>query len=163
VANKKQTAIMFTSDRVGGESKSQYLWTGRKFTDIWVVEAAGKPGKLKWGQATIVPGANTDFNDGVVTFDEKFSKMYFTQCNGLKGTEKKCKIYEARKSGKEWDITPKPLPFCTDDWNYGHPSLSADGEKMYFASDMPGGFGDTNTHDLYVVNYVKRGKTWEIQ
>ena len=25
---------------------------------------------------------------------------------------------------------------------------------------MPGGFGDTNTHDLYVVNYVKRGKTW---
>ncbi len=159
-ANKKQTAIMFTSDRVGGDSKSQYLWTGRKFTDIWMVEAAGKPGKLKWGEATLVPGANTPFNDGVVTFDEKYTKMYFTQCNGLKGTEKKCKIYEARKSGKEWDITPKPLPFCTDDWNYGHPSLSADGEKMYFASDMPGGFGDTNTHDLYVVNYVKRGKTW---
>jgi peptidoglycan-associated lipoprotein len=159
-ANKKKTAIMFTSDRVAGESKEQYKWTGRKYTDIWMIEATGKPKSLKWGEATLVPGVNTDFNDGVVTFDEKYSRMYFTQCNGLKGNEKKCKIYEARKSGKEWDITPKPLPFCSDNFNCGHPSLSPDGEKLYFASDMPGGFGDTNTHDIYVVNYVKRGKTW---
>lgn len=159
-ANKKKTTIFFTSDRVGGESKGQYNWTGRKYSDIWMIEAQGKKTSMKWGEAVPVPGANTDYNDGTVTFDEKFTKMYFTQCNGIKGDEKKCKIYEARKSGKEWDITPKPLPFCNDKSNFGHPSLSADGEKLYFASDMPGGLGDTNTHDLYVVNYVKRGKTW---
>lgn len=159
-ANKKKTTIMFTSDRTGGESKDQYKWTGRKYSDIWMIESSGKKNNIKWGEAVPVPGVNTDFNDGVVTFDEKFTKMYFTQCNGLKGNEKRCKIYEARKSGKEWDITPKPLPFCNDNWNFGHPSLSADGEKLFFASDMPGGFGDTNTHDLYMVNYVKRGKTW---
>jgi len=159
-ANKKKTSIMFTSDRDGGESKTVYKWTGRKYTDIWQLEATGKKAAIKWGEATMVPGLNTDFNDGVVTFDDKYSRMYFTQCNGLKGNEKKCKIYEARKSGKEWDITPKPLPFCNDDYNFGHPSLSADGDKLYFASDMLGGMGDTNTHDIYVVNYVKRGKTW---
>ncbi len=159
-ANKKKSTIVFTSDRVGGESKGQYNWTGRKFSDIWMIEAQGKKTNVKWGEAIPVPGANTDYNDGTVTFDEKFTKMYFTQCNGLKGDEKKCKIYEARKSGKEWDITPKPLPFCNDKSNFGHPSLSPDGEKLYFASDMPGGLGDTNTHDIYVVNYVKRGKTW---
>ncbi|MFM9945696.1 MAG: hypothetical protein ACKVQB_10740, partial [Bacteroidia bacterium] len=159
-ANKKKTAIMFTSDRVKGESSNQYDWTGRKYSDIWMLESAGKGTKAKWGEALPVPGANTDFNDGTCTFDDKFTKMYFTQCNGLKGDEKKCKIYEARKSGKEWDITPKPLPFCDDKSNYGHPSLSADGEKLYFASDMPGGQGDTNTHDIYFASYVKRGKTW---
>ena len=159
-ANKKKTTIMFTSDRNGGESAGQFKWTGRKYTDIWMIEAQGKGTKAKWGEAAPVPGANTNYNDGTVTFDEKYTKMYFTQCNGIKGDEKKCKIYEARKSGKEWDITPKPLPFCNDKSNFGHPSLSPDGEKLYFASDMPGGSGDTNTHDIYVVNYVKRGKTW---
>jgi len=160
-ANKRKTTIMFTSDRKGGESKAPYNWTGRPFSDIWMIESTGKKNSIKWGEAVPVPGANTDYNDGTVTFDEKYTKMYFTQCNGLKGDEKKCKIYEARKSGKEWDITPKPLDFCKDDdYNYGHPSLSPNGEKLYFASDMPGGMGDTNTHDIYVVNYVKRGKTW---
>lgn len=160
-ANKKRTAIVFTSDRPKGESSAQYKWTGRKYTDLWMIESQGKkPGSGKWGDAVVLPGANTDYNDGTATFDDKFTKMYFTQCNGVKGNEKKCKIYEARKSGKEWDITPKPLPFCNDKYNFGHPSLSADGEKLYFASDMPGGLGDTNTHDIWVVNYVKRGKTW---
>ncbi len=159
-ANKKKTTIMFTSDRIGGESGGQFDWTGRKFSDIWMVELSGRGPKAKWGEAVAVPGANTNFNDGTVTFDERYSKMYFTQCNGMDGREKKCKIYEARKSGREWDITPKPLPFCNDNSNFGHPSLSPDGEKLYFASDMPGGYGDSNTHDLYVVNYVKRGKTW---
>ena len=159
-ANKKKTTIMFTSDRKGGESASQWKWTGRKYTDIWVIETQSKKEPQKWEEAVPVPGANTNWNDGTVTFDEKYSKMYFTQCNGIKGDERKCKIYEARKSGKEWDITPKPLPFCDDKSNYGHPALSPDGEKLFFASDRPGGFGDTNTHDIYLVNYVKRGKTW---
>jgi peptidoglycan-associated lipoprotein len=159
-ANKRKTALMFTTDRKGGESGAQYNWTGRKYSDLWMIELQGKGPKAKWGEAVIVPGINTDYNDGTCTFDEKGTKMYFTQCNGLKGDELKCKIYEARKSGKEWDITPKPLPFCNDKFNFGHPSLSSDGEKLFFASDMPGGQGDTNTHDIWVSSYVKRGKTW---
>ncbi|MDP3353576.1 MAG: OmpA family protein, partial [Flavobacteriaceae bacterium] len=41
-----------------------------------------------------------------------------------------------------------------DNYSVGHPALSADGKKLYFASDMPGGFGST---DLYFVDIQSNG------
>ncbi len=166
-ADKKHNTIMFTSDRPEGESKEQHKWTGRGYSDVWMVEKKGKRGRERWNAPALVEGLNSKFNDGVVTFDSKYSVMYFTQCNGEKGNERTCKIYEARRRGKAWDVTPTPLPFCSDSSaNYGHPALSPDGKKLYFVSDMPGsmqseGF-DTleRTKDIYVVNYVSRGRTW---
>jgi hypothetical protein len=42
------------------------------------------------------------------------------------------------------------VPFASKEYSTGHPSLSADGTTMYFASDMPGGMGGS---DIYVVKY----------
>lgn len=166
-ADKKHNTIMFTSDRPEGESKEQHKWTGRGYSDVWMVEKKGKRGREKWNAPMLVEGLNSKYNDGVVTFDSKYSVMYFTQCNGQKGNEKTCKIYEARRRGKAWDVSPNPLDFCKDSAsNYGHPALSPDGKKLYFVSDMPGSYQDDKanplerTKDIYVVNYVSRGKTW---
>ncbi|MBI1307818.1 MAG: OmpA family protein [Bacteroidetes bacterium] len=163
-ADRKHESIMFTSDRDEGESKSQFKWTGRKFEDLWITELAGRRGREKWQKPVLVEGFG-DYNEGVVTFDERYSTMYFTQCNGLDGKDSTCKIYEAKKRGKTWEVNPVPLPFCSDDFNCGHPALSADGKQLYFVSDMPGSMQDDKepkerTKDIYVVNYVRRGKTW---
>ena len=65
--------------------------------------------------------------------------------------------FESFKKGEVWD-EPEVLPFCTDSAaNYGQPSLSPDGKKLYFCSNMKGGLGG---HDIWVSNLVSKGKTW---
>ncbi|HQZ43848.1 MAG TPA: OmpA family protein, partial [Flavobacteriales bacterium] len=61
----------------------------------------------------------------------------------------KLKLYIADQKGKDWGGV-KELPFNSDDYSTGHPALSPDDTKLYFVSDMPGGFGGT---DVYVVEY----------
>ncbi|MCB9245321.1 MAG: OmpA family protein [Flavobacteriales bacterium] len=164
-ADRKQKSIMFTSNREGGVSKKQDKWQGRYFEDLYVTEMKGKRGREKWQAPVLVEGF-TEWNEGAVTFDKRYSTMYLTQCSGLKGEQTTCKIYEAKKRGKEWELDPNPLPFCSDSFSCGHPALSADGKKLYFVSDMPGSMQDESkepserTKDIYVANFVRRGGTW---
>ncbi len=50
---------------------------------------------------------------------------------------------------------PVPFEHNSDRFSIMHPSLSANGDSLYFASDMPGGMGGT---DLYLS--VRKGSTW---
>jgi outer membrane protein OmpA-like peptidoglycan-associated protein len=49
---------------------------------------------------------------------------------------------------------PQKVFFNSDDYSVGHPSLSEDGQWLFFASDMPGGYGET---DLYYVKIAADG------
>lgn len=97
---------------------------------------------------------NSQLHEGPVSFNDKGTRMYFSRNNLKRGFGQpdskgkvKMKVYEAVKGLYDWkDITE--LSFNKDTYNCMHPSLSADGTKLYFTSDMPGGFGGT---DLYVV------------
>ena len=53
----------------------------------------------------------------------------------------------------DW-VNIRPFIYNDDEYSIGHPSITNDGEKMYFSSDMPGGFGGT---DIYVT-YLKNGE-----
>ncbi|MDZ7613062.1 MAG: hypothetical protein U5K51_04640 [Flavobacteriaceae bacterium] len=46
------------------------------------------------------------------------------------------------------------LPFNNDNFSTGHPALSHDEKKLYFVSDMPGGYGLT---DIFVVDILEDG------
>ncbi|MBP7184617.1 MAG: OmpA family protein [Saprospiraceae bacterium] len=100
-------------------------------------------------------------HEGPVSFDRTNETIFFTR-NNIKNGKKvkasdgivKLKIYSASKKGNEWENI-KELPFNDDESSACHPSLSVDGDEMYFASDRPGGFGGM---DLYVV--VKNGNDW---
>lgn len=153
----KKEGLYFSSDRPEGKSKDEYKWTGNGYSDIYFAKI-DKSGKIS--TPAIVENVNTKYNDGVVTFDAKGNVMYFTQCGGESGKEKNCKIYKVDKKGNEWEPVniKEPLSFCNDTvYVYGHPSLSADGSKLYFAANMKDGVGGM---DLWVCNFVKRGKTW---
>ena len=77
-----------------------------------------------------------------MTFDAKGNVMYFTRCqkSDEKGKEGQCKIYKSVYDGAKWGA-PELLPFNSDNYTCGQPSLSEDGTTLYFASDMPGGAG----------------------
>lgn len=104
---------------------------------------------------------NSKYHEGPSAFFKDGSKVVFTRNNFMNGKTKKSsdgitklKLYigEANKDG--WKNI-KELPFNSDDYSTGHPALSPDEKLLFFASDMPGGFGGT---DLYVSRYD--GSSW---
>ena len=92
-----------------------------------------------------------------MTFNNDYSQMYFSKPPTKKSPEK---IYQASfqlvKNGKrDWISSAKPLSFCSDNSSYSHPALTADGEKMIFASNAPGNLGGL---DLFIT--YKEGDDW---
>ena len=157
----KKDQIYFSSDREKGASGKMYGWTGNNFLDIYRVSYKAEkksPNVIKYGVPALVDKEiiNTPFNDATPAFDSKYNTMYYTQCNGKTGKGKNCRIYMSTGQGSEW-TEPQPLSFSTDSFTCGHPSITKDGQIMYFASDMPGGFGGK---DIWYVSYTKRSKSW---
>ena len=158
----KKDQVIFTSDRDNGASKKIYGWTGNQYTDLYAVNykipEKRNPNLIKWGIPVLFDKdkINSPFNDGTACFDSKFSNIYYTLCSGKDGKGKSCRIYSAAATGSEWG-DPAPLSFSSDSFNCGHPSITKDGQILYFSSDMPGGYGGK---DIYYVTYTKRSKSW---
>ncbi len=96
---------------------------------------------------------NSTLNEGPVTFARKGKVVFFTRNNNRGGVQKagadgrvRMKIYQARRGKYDWEDI-RELPFNDDNYSCMHPSLSVDGQQLYFASDMPGGHGG---FDIYV-------------
>ncbi len=101
---------------------------------------------------------NTKYHEGPSTFFHDGSKIIFTRNGngggGIFGQKKegiiRLKLYSADKKGNDWtNITE--LPFNSDDFSCGHPTIDFKDQIMYFVSDMAGGYGGT---DLYMSKYV---------
>ncbi len=60
-------------------------------------------------------------------------------------------VLDERKS--TWKVTP--LPFNDPAYSYAHPSISENGDTLYFVSDQPGGYGGS---DIYRV--VRKNGLW---
>lgn len=99
---------------------------------------------------------NTKYHEGPMTFFKDQSRIIFTRNNTSKGKNgkstdgiRKLKLYLAENKNGAWQ-NGEELPFCSNDYSVGHPALSSDDTRLFFVSDMPGGFGGT---DIYVVEY----------
>lgn len=152
--------LVFTSARAGGVNKKEYGWTGQYYDDLYICKMRKRRGQTSWEKPELLAGTvNTKLSDGVASFDGKGREIYYTQCNAEDGKGLRCKIFSAKKIGRDSYEQPYLLDFNSDSFSCGHPAISPDGKQMYFASNMPGGEGGW---DLYVVNYVRRGKTWSV-
>jgi len=63
------------------------------------------------------------------------------------------KIYKADKVGGEWKKITE-VAVCPADYSAMHPAVSPDGSRLFFASNMPGTFGE---YDIYVATIQKNG------
>ncbi len=153
-AIEQNKIITFASTRDKGVGiKRTYSWNQQPFLDLYEVKRDGE----KLSEAGKVKGdVNTRFHEGQISVSKDGKTMFFTR-NNYNGKKKatdtegtnNLKIYRATlDSDNKWtNITE--LPFNNNNYSVGHPSLSADGKILYFASDMPGGKGKS---DLYKVN-----------
>ncbi|MBS1623391.1 MAG: OmpA family protein [Bacteroidetes bacterium] len=154
--------IVFSSNRGhdGGASHHEDAWTSRSFYDLYQLSAAdtlAKPVYIKGKQP------NRKFHEGSATFTQDGKEMYFTRSNYVKGkaTKSQDKIVKLQIMHADWSdarkqwINVKPINLNSSEYDIAHPSLSKDGNKLYFISDMPGSLGGT---DLYVSERI--GSSW---
>lgn len=148
--------LFWTSTRKESTGGLVFEWTGQKMCDLF--ESSYVPNST-FGKPINVPGKiNTNFNDGAACLDATQNTLYFTQCNGVEGKGINCKIYVSYKQNNTWG-EPALLSFNSDSFSCGQPSISADGKKLFFASDMQGGFGEK---DIYVTHYDDVKANWSL-
>ena len=149
--------IVFSSSRdTSGFFKRNHTWTNQPFTQLY----KANPNVAGESPKRFSNNINTKFNQSSTIFTKDGTTVYFTRNsfeNNKQGLNQKqtsvLKIYKAIKSGSDWEVIGA-LPFCNADYNVAHPALSPDEKTLYFASDMPGGFGAS---DLYKVAILPNG------
>lgn len=123
-------------------------WDGLSFLSLYTValdslnRAVDKPSKLD-------AQLNSKYHEASPVISADGNTMYFTRSNTTSSTEddnQNLKIYRTVKQDGVWQVA-KELSFNSDYYSSAHPALSPDGKKLYFSSDRPGGFGES---DLYV-------------
>lgn len=145
--------LIWSSSRPEATGNEIFEWTGQKCSDFFVSTQSGSG----WTKAQVLKGsANSNFNEGVAWIDSSASTLYFTQCNGTDGRGVNCKIYESHFINGHWSA-PISLPFNSDTFTVGHPAMTTDGKRMYFASNMPGGYGEK---DIYYVDHNPNTESW---
>jgi peptidoglycan-associated lipoprotein len=135
--------LVFTSDRSIQSDEEIYAWTGRSFSDLFVVDPAVN---------VVTPFdnlINTDHNEGTAAFTTDWNTMFFTRCFSNDLSDAYCKLMLSRKRNGRW-LDPEVMPFVQDGINYMHPAVSPDGMTLIFASDDPQGSGG---FDLWMTQY----------
>lgn len=144
----KDNQLVFTSDRKLSDKDPTYNWTGRSFSNLFVVN-------LESRQVTpFEPELNTVNNEGLAVFNANYSEVYFTRCFGGKLEDSYCKLMMSKWDGNSWS-EPSMLPFVKENINYGQVTISKDGKTMYFDCNDPEGWGGS---DIWMSQKV--GNEW---
>lgn len=145
----KNKIVFASSRRAPGVSNKKWDGNDQPFLDLYIgdVDAKGEIINIKPFSKSV----NSKYHDAMVSFSPDLKYVYFTSNNYLNGELKSgnIKIFRATIGSNGHWKNIVTLPFNSDNYDTGHPSVSADGKKLYFISNMPGGHGDT---DLYVVS-----------
>jgi hypothetical protein len=132
----------------------KYNWTIRPFWNMYVTEMEGgqmkKPKKFN-------RRLNGKLHDGPAGFSNDGNFMAYT--TNHYHDRSKDKVVELQihfcsfKDGK-WS-KPRPFYLNNEKYSVGHACLTADGNVMYFSSNMPGGFGGA---DIYRIRKNDQGE-----
>lgn len=157
--------ILFVSSRTDKPfSKTVFNWDQSSYLDLYYARA--KPDGDLESPNIFHKKVNTKYHEGPLSFYNDQKNVVFTRNNYFKGRAKKSsdgitklKLYfadrmkNAKGNADDW-VNIRPFKYNDDEYSIGHPSITNNGKKMFFSSDMPGGFGGT---DIYVT-YLKNGE-----
>lgn len=139
--------LVFASSREGVKPiERRWNGNGLPFLDIYV-GTIGEKGQIT-GPVSLTNRINKKYHEGPASFSEDDTQMIFTRNNykekAVDGSVN-LQLFSANLVNGKW-ANEQPLPFNNKEYSVGHPSLSPDGNTLYFASNMPGGVGGT---DIY--------------
>ncbi len=139
--------------------KREFSWNQTPFLDVYLVD---KSSDTTFGTPFPIAGkVNSKYHDGPATFNQSGDMMFFTRNNYLKNKKLssdgvlKLTLLRAEKNAKGKWKNIHEVDLGTKEYSVGHPSMSADGTKLVFTSDMPGSIGGT---DIWMI--TKSGNAW---
>ncbi len=147
--------VMFIAERESFDFINYEVndYNGEPFLNMYVSDLNGTDLKKS---KTFSKKINTDYHDGPGSLTEDGKTLYFTRVNYVdkKGYVNRSQIYTSTGQNRNWKNI-KPISLNNADYSIGHPSISADGQILYFTSDMPGGYGGK---DIYMSK--QEGGSW---
>jgi outer membrane protein OmpA-like peptidoglycan-associated protein len=105
------------------------------------IYVASRDDQGNWGvPVSLSTNINTASNEGTCTISADGKVLIFTSCQG-RGSIGSCDLYISFREGNDW-TRPVNLGLNVNSpyWD-SQPSLSADGRRLYFISERPGGIG----------------------
>jgi outer membrane protein OmpA-like peptidoglycan-associated protein/tetratricopeptide (TPR) repeat protein len=148
--------LYFTSNSSG--SSKLDLRTAEPYLDIY---KAIRNDDGSFSMPVAVSELNTIYHDGPLTLSKDGNTMFFSRDGLSMGQYEKNKsakvkvaqqgLYKATKVDGKW-TNIDALPFNSENYTVTNPSLSKDGKTLFFASNMPGGFGDTDIWKVQILN-----------
>lgn len=159
-----ENTLYFSSTRnTRKSSEKKDNWTNQNYSNLYTAQV---------GKFMNIEDVNEFKGMGDVTYNESsptFTKdgkiVYFTRNNinkGKVGTDQNknvlLKIYRAKVIDNKWTEI-EDLSINDDNFNCAHPFLSKDDKTLYFSSDRPGGFGQS---DLYEVKINEDGTLGDV-
>ena len=153
--------LVFASTRKGSVLRNRVSsWDGLSYLDLYEVSVEqdtvyGTPRSLKGD-------VNGKYHESTVCFTHDGETMYFTRTNFKKNKSSEdllhLKIFKASLENGKW-VKEEELSINGDEYNTAHPTLNVSEDRLYFASDRPGGQGGT---DLYYVELKEDGSLGEV-
>ncbi len=163
------SVVFFSSTRKLKNKKKKDLVTGDNYSNIFEshysneVVRKGKKGKKRkitidkyqWSRPEGVGDTiNSLNNEGTPSFTPDGGTMFFSTSRKVNKNHQGSKIFMVQRNDSIWS-RPVMLEIVGDSISVGHPSISADGNTLYFVSDMPGGYGG---NDIWFCK--KNGSEW---
>lgn len=152
--------LIFSSSRgMGAGANREYLWNQQPYLNVFQCDIQRD---TSLANLQVLPNrVNTRYHEGTMTYNPGDNRMYLTRNNYFKGSRKKSKsgylklgIFSYKYIADVWG-DEEAFIHNNKEYSVGHPSLSRSGNRIYFVSDMPGGYGGT---DIYYCE--KEGDTW---
>lgn len=150
----KKNQLVFTSSRSGAKPiLRKYNWNREPFLDIFVAEIndSNELTKLKYFNRKF----NKKWHEGPASFKSNGRLVAFTRNNYDEMSDDgivKLQLFLSEFKRGKWQ-EPDEFTYNSDEYSVGHPAFTGNGRILFFASDMPGGYGGT---DLYMVNRISK-------
>jgi outer membrane protein OmpA-like peptidoglycan-associated protein/tetratricopeptide (TPR) repeat protein len=151
--------LYFVSAR--NEKQKTYDWDKGHALDVYVAEDVSGT----FENPVLVEGdINSKFHEGTLAITKDSTTVYFTRNDYFRGKYRTdengvnhLKIYKASLvNGTYQDV--QDLSINDVSFSNANPALSPDESQLYFSSDRPGGYGDS---DIYVVDIQEDGSLGE--
>lgn len=146
--------VVFASDELGediGEMRTRGFLNMR-------VSGVDAEGNLKRSEKFTESLNSNERHDGPAAFSRDGLHIFYSKSVASREGGTVLQIWTSSFRDGRW-TEARPLAFLMQGSNFTHPTLSADGRTLYFASDMKGTFGGL---DIWMSNYEDNSWTYPI-
>ncbi|WP_299250127.1 OmpA family protein [uncultured Lacinutrix sp.] len=144
------------------DSRKNYGWNEQPFLDMYSFTKA-EDGSYQ-EETMLGDKMNTKYHEGLMSFSPDGKTVYFSRESFYENIYEKDSVsntkysvlhmFQATKSGDKFSNI-EALTINSRNYSIKNPSVSPDGSTLYFASDMPGGFGK---YDIYKATIDDNGQ-----